>query len=256
MAKNSETLRDLTLSLESVLVDDMVYSEPFNPDEHIEHNATSLRFCKDLAKYADPTDVSIPILELEILKMIGLDLGLLLNAPFKPLTDPAGLTSLTFESCCGLSNTLHKLAWQSGGQIINNLPNLSSLTVRHEQDQSDGPQTTRSLKNFLRNLSPLRTLRVLLSGPDHYFGSLEDLLEVHGARLQTLVWDERQGQRLTFEQDRLIDQTDAGRLPTIAAFCPNLIELGISIRWDDGLDVPVEGHKVHVRIPRPYAPIL
>lgn len=248
MAKNSETLRDLPLSLESVPVDDIVYSEPFNPDEYI---ATSLRFCKNLAEYADPTDAPIPLLKLENLKMIGLDLGHLLNAPFKVLTDPAGLTSLTFESCCGLSNALHKLAWQSGNKSINNLPNLSSLTVRHEQDQSDGPQTTRSLKNFLRNLSPLRTLRVLLSGPDYYFGSLEDVLEVHGARLQTLVWDERQGQRRTFEQNRLMDQTDAGRLPTIVAFCPKLIELGILIRWDDGLDVPVEGHKAHVRIPRP-----
>ena len=253
MAKNRVTLRDLTISLESFLIDNIVYSDRFNSREHI---VTSFRFCKRLSEYADPTDYSIPVLNLEKLKIKGLDLRILPNFAFQPLTDLAGLKSLTFESCCGLSDALRQMAWKFGDTIINNLPNLSSLTVRHEQEQSEGPQSAWSLRHFLCNLTPLKTLRVLLSGREYYFGNLRDILKVHGATLQTLVWDERQCQRLTLDNNPLVIRSDAGRLPVIVEFCPNLIELGIPIRWDDGPDVPVEGHKVHVRILRPYATML
>ena len=207
----------------------------------------SLRFCQKLAEWADPADISVPVLKLESLKIVGWDLRPLFNGSFRPITDFNSLTSLTLESCCGLSDALPMLARKSGDQVINRLPNLQSLTIRREID--DNPEFTRVLDHFLRNLSPLRSLHILLSG---YYNarSSKEFLKIHGATLQTLVWDERLGRRHDLIDDRLVDLRDAGKLGTIVKYCPNLVELGIPVRWSSGEDVPPEGHRKHVRIPR------
>lgn len=209
----------------------------------------TLRFCEKLAERADPADISVPVLNLESLKVIGWDLRPLLNGSYRPITDFDSLTSLTLESCPGLFDALPMLTKVSGGEAVSRLPNLQSLTIRNERD--DHPDFTRNLDYFLRSLSPLRTLHLLLSG--HYvMRSSKEFLKVHGATLQTLVWDERLGRRHDLADDRLVDLRDAGRLSTIVKHCPNLVELGISVRWSNGDDVPAEGHRAHVSVTRPY----
>ena len=228
------------------MVFDFMNMEPFDFDTQ---TAKTLSFCEKLGKRADPADISVPVLKLESLKIIGLDLRLFVNGSFRPLTDFGTLTSLILESCCGLFEALPMLTVVSGGRTVSRLPNLQSLTIRNEDDHH--PDFTRTLDYFLRSLSPLRTLHLLLSG---YYDmrSSKELLKVHGATLRSLVWDERLGRRYDLADDRLIDLRDAGRLTIIVKHCPNLVELGISVRWSNGDDVPPEGHRAHVRVPRRY----
>ena len=211
-----------------------------------EQTNQTLRFCEKLAERADPDDISVPVLKLESLKLTGWDLRPFVNGSYRPITDFNSLTSLTLESCCGLTDGLPQLARKSDNEAVNRLPNLQSLTIRREIDVN--PEFTRDLDHFLRNLSPLRALYILLSG-DYFVRSSKEFLKVHGATLRTLVWDERLGRRYDLSDDRLVDIRDAGRLSTIVKHCPNLVELGVSVRWSDGEDVPPEGHRAHVRNP-------
>ena len=214
--------------------------------EFDEMTTKTLRFFKKLAERADPAGISVPVLKLESLKLIGWDLRPLVNGAYRPITDFNSLTSLTLESCLGLFDVLPMFTKVSGGEAVIRLPNLQSLTIRNERD--DHPDFTRSLDYFLRSLPPLRTLHLLLSG--HYvMRSSKEFLKIHGATLRTLVWDERLGRRHDLDDDRLVDLRDAGKLGTIVKYCPNLVELGISIRWDNGDDVPPEGHREHVSVP-------
>ena len=218
----------------------------FDPETQ---TAKTLSFCKELGERANPAGVSVPVLKLESLKIIGLDLWPFVNGSFRPLTDFSTLTSLILESCCGLFNALPMLTVVSGGKTVSRLPNLQSLTIRNEDD--DHPDLLRTLDYFLRSLSPLRTLHLLLSG-DYDMRASKEFLKVHGATLRSLVLDERLGRRYDLVDDRLVDLRDAGRLTTIVKYCPNLVELGISVRWSNGDDVPPEGHRAHVRVPRRY----
>lgn len=216
-----------------------------------EQTEKTLHFCETLAERADPADISVPILKLESLKVIGWDLRPLVNGSYRPITDFNSLTSLILESCCGLYDALTMLTEVSNGRTVSRLPNLQSLSIRNEHDEHrDFPRT---LDYFLRSLSPLRTLHLLNSGA-YIVRTSKHFLEIHGATLRTLVYDERLGQRHDLADDRLVDLRDGGRLTTIVKHCPNLVELGISLRWNDGQDVPPEGHRAHVRLPRRYIP--
>ena len=246
MAGNSRTLRNLELGYEDLVVHDFMSMHFYDLEKQT--NKT-LRFCEKLAERAEPADVSVPVLKLKSLRIIGLDLRPLVNGSFRPITDFNSLTSLTLESCCGLTYAFPLLARRSGNEAVNRLPNLQSLTIRREIDNN--PDFIRDLDNFLRSLSPLRALRVLLSGY-YVMRSSKEFLKVHGATLRTLIWDERLGRRHDLADDRLVDLRDAGRLSTIVKHCPNLVELGLSVRWSNGDDVPPEGHRAHVRNPRRY----
>ncbi|KAL8794029.1 MAG: hypothetical protein Q9195_003435 [Heterodermia aff. obscurata] len=240
VAGNSSTLRNLELGYEELVVYDFMN---LNFPDLEERTEAALRFCEKLAERADPAGISVPVLNLKSLKIVGWDLRPLVNGAYRPITNFKSLKTLILESCCGLSDALTMPRDESGGKAVSRLPALQSLTIRHEHD--DHTDFPRALDYFLRSLPPLRTLNILLSGP-YTMRTSKHLLEIHGPTLRRLVWDERFGQRQDLTDDRLIDSRDAGRLNTIVKHCPNLVELGISIRWDDGEDVPPEGHREHV----------
>ena len=191
--------------------------------------------------------MSAPVLHLETLRLVGLDVEVTLGGTFRPLTDLPTLTSLTIESCCRLSNAFSTWTPNSGDGNVSRLPNLQSFSVRQEKIS---PDFLDDLVAFICHLSPLTALRVLLEGNfDEYL--FTEILKTHGATLRALVWDERLYRRKKLVDDGLWDMSDAGKLCEIAEFCPNLVELGISVRWDEGPAVPGEtGHRAHVSISR------
>ena len=143
MAGNSGTLRNLELGYEDLVVHDFMSMQFYDLEEQT--NKT-LRFCEKLAERAERADVSVPVLKLESLRIIGWDLRPLFNGSFRPITRFHSLTSLTLESCCGLTYALPVLARRSGDEAVTRLPNLQSLTIRREIDNN--PDFIRDLDNF------------------------------------------------------------------------------------------------------------
>ena len=221
VANNSEALRHLEIGLEDIMIEGSI-----SLDKQIQQ---TLRLCKYLVEYAEPAELSVPFTKLESLRLIALDLRLFFNGSFRPLTNMATLTTLTLECCCGLHEGLPILARRSQDEVVNNLPSLHSLTIRQDPYP---PRFLMDLDNFLRSLSPLTTLRVLLSS-DNPPWDISEILRIHGTTLRTLLWDERRAPRHILANDVLVDKRDAGKLTVIVEHCPNLVELGLSIKWNE-----------------------
>lgn len=169
-----------------------------------------------------------PILRLEHFKMINLKPINLLNDHSPRLICFSSLTSLTLESCHDLVSLFsYFVDLRTNVQEPDNLKNLRALTIRYEQSTNDFRSF---LQSFLCYLQPLRTLRILLEGTA-VFQDLRPILDIHGRTLRCLLWDEREGRRMSIAKARDIHADGIGYLERISELCPFLVELGVSIRW-------------------------
>ena len=237
--KNRKTLRHIGIGLEGQIFEAFHQKDLYHEILNVPQHKLSQMFTDKLSKLDKDSESQTPMLKLESLKMIGLDLRLmlcghsLLDGPsrVRPIVDRQHLASLSLESCASLGTALPLLARKSSDDSVNNLPNLRSLTIRSEKSHR---LRSRSLRLFLCALSPLKILRVLISGQG-VLPRLSDILPIHGARLEVLVWEDRLGRRRNLEGDGIpfdenCDIARRGR--DIAKYCPNLVELGIAVEWE------------------------
>ena len=251
--KNRKTLQHLGIGLESRILEGF-YNDGLNVEE--KNISDSETFTVALREFDEDAESQAPMLQLQSLKMIGLDLRLMLyghslldgESTMRPIIDLQHLNSLSLESCLYLGTLLPLLAQTSSdGDSVNNLPNLRSLTIRSERTHR---LRSRSLASFLCALSPLKTLRILFSGGG-VLPKLSDILLIHGATLETLVWEDRLGQREDLESDRLPLDEECDiedRASDIAEYCPNLVELGIAVEWCYNRDGVPTGFDEDVRL--------
>ena len=154
------------------------------------------------------------------LRVRGLDFGTLMLGDGQKLVDFGVLTHLTLESCCGLINTVPKLG-------ATPLQSLQSFRIRQERVEAG---FLAMLETFLCALPPLTALFVLLDGEMDDI-KLKEVLEIHGKSLQALVMDLRNGITIYGQESTLAWR----RQYSIEIFerCPNLVELGIAVDWDE-----------------------
>ncbi|KAL8670575.1 MAG: hypothetical protein Q9168_004888 [Polycauliona sp. 1 TL-2023] len=196
--------------------------------------ARRFQFVEDALEYFDvgKDPEEYPWLHLRELHLIGLDANKILR-PTSFILPVECLDVLILESCPGLAAALDMLATEmtQSGVPLRAALRLRSLSVRDES--SSQPFRTR-LIGFLGAFQGLTHLSVLLensdrSGPD----DLVPMLAAHGPSLRSLVWDERSGKRSSFIPPETLKEPSHIRLQIIAAHCPNLVELGVSMEWKD-----------------------
>ena len=246
--RNRDTLRHLGIGLEARIFEAFHHEDLYHEILDDPQQDLSEMFTHTLSDFDKDSESQAPMLKLESLKMIGLDLRLmlcghsLLEGPsrVRPIIDLQNLASLSIESCSFLGRALPLLARKSRDDSVNNLPNLRSLTIRSEKSHR---LRSSSLASFLCALSPLKILRVLFSGRG-VLPRLSDILPIHGATLEILVWEDRLGRRGILESDGIpiheeCDIVRRGR--DIAKYCRNLVELGIAVEWEYDKDKVATG---------------
>lgn len=160
---------------------------------------------------------------IRVLRLSSFDLDAILIHP-RPFIDFTKLTSLLLESCAGLESGLARL------KSIASLPELCSLTIRTELSCD---QLLSSLESFICSLSGLTDLCLLLEGGLEEV-KLEELLEVHGKTLRTLVIETRIGPRRSTARTTSTQpkrHATHSYISEISSHCPNLVELGVTIDW-------------------------
>ena len=135
------------------------------------------------------------------------------------LVDFRNLTRLTLESCCGLISAVPKLG-------ATTLPSLQSIHIRQERVDHN---FLNILETFFCALPPLKALFVMLNNNTNVI-KLVPVIEIHGKSLQALIIDLRDGNGNLGSPIDLAWGTQYGT--AIMLHCPNLIELGIPVDWD------------------------
>ena len=166
----------------------------------------------------DERPVCLP--NLTHVRVRGLDFGTLMLGDGQKLVDFGVLTHLTLESCCGLVDAVPKLG-------ATPLQSLQSFRIRQERVEVGFLDM---LEPFLCALPPLTALFVLLDGDTNGIKLIE-VLEVHGKSLQALVMDLRHGTTIHSHFSTLVWRRQYSL--DIIEHCPNLIELGIAVDWDE-----------------------
>ena len=240
LARNYRTLRHLQLGNEADLVEDYARNGSVDVDESCRFSRT--RRLAELMKerLAALKEPSTPVVQLDSLSIIGFDLLPFANGLFKPVIDFNSLSILKIESCSGLAQALRTLMDLGiGSRKAKNALGLHTLEIRHEAT-SDEFMIRLSL--FLISLKPLAHLHVLLEGVyDESLFNMEEVLQVHGTCLRSFVWDERIEPRNVMGIDTACFHDPYKNLELIAKYCPGLRALGISIHWEDVIELD-EGH--------------
>ncbi|KAL8993604.1 MAG: hypothetical protein Q9169_006218 [Polycauliona sp. 2 TL-2023] len=173
-----------------------------------------------------------PWLYLRELHLIGLDANKILK-PDSLMLNLECITALNLESCPELDTALDTLATERNKSDVplRACLRLQSFSLRHENSTQ---HFRAGLIDFLGAIQGLTHLSVLLengdrSGPN----DLDPMLAVHGPTLRSLVWDERSGKRDSWIPLEPNAEPSHRRLKTIAKHCPHLVELGISMNWED-----------------------
>lgn len=216
---NHNTLRRLHLGVRSKVARE-------NPGDMrtIQH-----RLPTSFAKWAKEASIAseweeMPTLSLQTFGLHGLNLENVMEGALGLEINFSSLTSLILASCSGLDQGFALLTGHDGSQKTK-LSALKCLTVRHE----DGSQLfARHLTAFLTSLFGLNHLCVMLDG----CGSAvfqEEILDVHGKTLRTLVWEERSGPRTYAHVDTSLRCW--GQLGQVFRKCRNLRVLGLSFHW-------------------------
>ena len=227
LARNYRTLRHLRLGKEIDLF--YAYTRDGNLDIDGYNRITKTRrFAESMKeRIAALEEPSTPVVQLESLSIVGLDLLPFVNGSTKPVIDFNSLSVLTIESCSGLSQALRTLM-KSGAESGKAL-GLHTLKIRHE-NTSD--KLLMRLELFLLSLRPLAHLHVLLEGSyDESVFKMQKVLQFHGTCLRSLVWDGRTGPRNDTGPDTACFGNPYENLELIAQYCPGLRALGISIYW-------------------------
>ena len=228
LARNYRTLRHLRLGTEI----DLAYA--YTRNGHIEEFSrivSTRRLVESMKeRLAALNEPSTPVVRLESLSIIGLDLLPFVNGSTKPIIDFNSLSVLTIESCSGLLQALRTLMNSGvGSGNAKNALGLHTLKIRHE---ATSDESMIGLERFLLSLRPLAHLHVLLEGHyDERGFSMQKVLQVHGTRLRSFVWDGRTGPRNDTGSDTACFGNPYENLKLIAQCCPGLRALGISIHW-------------------------
>lgn len=231
LARNYQNLRHLRLGSELNLATQYAAKGYMDPNEHRRSRITDTFAELMKAKFADLEEPSTPVVRLESLSLIGLDLHPFANGLIEPVVDFNSLSILTLESCAGLKAAFPLLMGPGARRRkAKSALRLHTLAIRHE-NTSDG--FLRELETFLLWLRPLAHLHVLLEGPYEGEIGLRKVLKAHGKCLQSLVWDERTGPRSCVQVETALLANDYDDLKVVAKHCPGLKALGMSLDWGD-----------------------
>lgn len=152
------------------------------------------------------------------------------------------MTTLILESCKDLPELFTKQASLSEVDSPDCMKKLRSLSIRYE-NSSNAFQA--QLQSFLCQMHPLENLYILLEG-EAEAQDLRPILAVHGKTLRCLVWEEREGRRVSIAKSRMTNSAGISHLQVISHLCPNLEELGVAINWEPPFRTTV-GHDVRSR---------
>lgn len=177
------------------------------------------------------TEPPTPVVQLESLSLIGLDLHSFATGLIEPILDFNSLSILTLESCACLKAAFPLLRGAAAGKRkAKSSLRLHTFAIRHENVNDEFLQ---ELEILLLSLKPLTHLHVLLEGEYDGAINIHKVLLVHGKCLRTLIWDERLGPRNDVREDRIHHPEDHKNLDLVAKHCPGLKALGISLDWKD-----------------------
>ena len=218
MACNCMTLRHLDLGAEiKVFINNGREYQDARPENSV---ASTLRVQIEHEFKASQQPVYFP--NVDRIRLRGLNVPALFSGQGYKLIDFKNLTNLTLESCNPTNTALEVLA---------NLPllRLRFLQVRCEWASRDD---FLRLENFLCGLLPLEGLSILMEGSVEPSSiRLGTFLQIHRQSLQTLLVDVRRI-GLNIVQDR-IRLWHPQCVKDICELCPNLVELGIPLAWND-----------------------
>jgi len=185
-------------------------------------------FLKSLKnRLGDASASKSPVLALSTLRVIGADPNTLLNDSKVCLTSFTSLTNLVLESSSDLLALFPVLVKAATTQCPSDVMKLRALTIRQENSSTD---FRIHLETFLSKLDPLTKLCIMLEG-EATPRSLRSILAIHGVNLRCLVWDEREGQRVSLAKSRVISPDGTTQLQDICKLCPRLVELGVTVDW-------------------------
>ena len=239
LTRNYQNLCHLRLGSDANIVTDYAIDGWFPFDEIGRQNTDNVAVLMG-DKTQDLNEPSTPVVRLESLSLVGLDLHAFANGSIAPVIDFNSLSILKLESCACLEAAFPLLTGSgSGKRKVKSALRLHTLAIRHESTVND---FLRQLEIFLLSLKPLTHLHVLLEG--HFTSDIEmqKILRVHGKLLRSLVWDERTEPRNGVRKQCALFPSEFENLELIAKHCPGLTALGISLDWKD-LARSEENHK-------------
>ena len=231
LARNYRNLRHLRLGNEVVFAIKYAYSGYLLSNEAYRslNTETFAELMKE--KFRALNEPSTPVVQLESLSLIGLNLRAFIEGLIEPFFDFGSLTVLTLESCAGLEAAFPLLVGAVGKCKAKSALQLHTLAIRHENASHEFLQ---KLETFLFSLKPLDHLHVLLEGDDYgRTVNLGEILRMHGKCLQSCIWDERTGPRSNVHEDTAFFPDNYAYLELFAKHCPGLKALGIAIDWKD-----------------------
>lgn len=258
LAKNHKSLRHLQLGSEMDLALEYANEGDLDYDETARFKMTDT-FAESMNLKFDglnePSSSNSP-LQLESLSLIGLHVGVLATASFPPVIDFNSLGMLILESCAGLEAAFSLLIESGAGRPkAKSKLRLHTFVIRHENTTDEFQQ---ELETFILSLKPLTNLHVLMEGRNSMCLGLREVLKLHGKRLRSLIWDERESPRVELQQDITCFPQDYENLELIATHCAGLRALGISLDWGD-IARSRKNHKkarIIAILPRPYVLML
>ena len=220
LTRNLDTLEFLSLGSETAVADRYTRQGAWSRTSSIDDTD---KLGEVLSNKLQTVTVSKkPSLALKHLCLIGLNSYAVFKGRIGVTIQWQGLTVLRLYSCARLNSAIVILRRHPGM-----LRNLKVLHVR--QERGVDPMEPH-LELFLACLPPLRSLQVLLEG-ETLPQNLAPILKIHGKSLRRLVWDQRRYRRTKSYQHVVIMPARYGFLPDIAAACPNLEHLGMSLDW-------------------------
>ena len=244
LVTNHQTLRHLRIGVEMDLVVEYADNRFEYSNEVVRTTSLTECFANFMQKkFATLKETSTPVVRLESLSLIGLNLHVLTNGSMEPGFDFNNLSMLTLESCCLLEEAIPLLMGiRDGRRKVKSALRLHTLAIRHETTNYNFSQV---LEEFLLSLKPLTHLHVLLEGRIRD-SNMEKILRVHGQCLRSFIWDTRIGPKLDALEDLITLPKDHELLEIVARHCPGLKALGISLDWADITESEKHHKKVKV----------
>ena len=228
LSQASSTLRRLCIGRENYLV--AAYKQRVKSDEDLEdQDFYSNDLAAKLTRACEQwTTEKTPIMTLDSLRLIAVNVIHFMNPAFRPIIAYDALVTLRIESCLGLNEFCQALTDDRTEQLRAKgviFPYLKDLAVRAERVDNI---LMRCLKTILVLLQPLRQLFLLLEG--HFKEEIiQKVLNRHGQSLQSLIWDEREASRSRGESRSI--RTCSNHLRVISKRCPRLEALGVRLIW-------------------------
>ena len=242
---NLTTIRDLTLGCERAIASayrhparaiDLAVRNGGYPDHELYEARENFAFdihrqiedtIEEVADQDNVERLAGSSMHLQRLRMIGFDCGYVFGAQRSRFFDIDNLTSLSLESCPNPDHLGQTLSYISANSLW--IPRLKSFRLRQEMCNE---HLCKGLISFLTSFHGLEHLSLLLEGllpfllPDY-------IIDNHGATLLTLVWDQRNGRRMSANEDTTLRprRRHQSIITTIAVGCPRLVELGVTIDY-------------------------